>query len=251
MSWAGEGRMRSFWDRRASEDAFYFVDNRLKYGRRPDMRRFWSEGQRDLDRLLGLLELTVRPTDVVVEIGCGVGRLTRHLAARAAEVVAIDVSGRMLAIARKQNPGLPNVRWLLGDGQSLVGVEDASADLCLSTVVFQHIPDPEVTLAYVREAGRVIRPGGRGAFQLSNDPRVHRPVRRSRLGALARAAVGRLPGGQEAPEWLGSAVRLDALEAAAADGGMELQRVVGAGTQFCLVRVGKPPAARSGGARYM
>jgi hypothetical protein len=51
-----------------------------------------------------------------------------------------------------------------------------------------------------------------------------------------RAAVGRAPRGQAAPEWLGSAVELGELEEAVADGGMEVERVVGEGTQFCLVR---------------
>jgi hypothetical protein len=37
-----------------NDDAFYFVDNRLTYGE-PDQDRFWREGERDLDRLLGAL----------------------------------------------------------------------------------------------------------------------------------------------------------------------------------------------------
>lgn len=87
-----------------------------------------------------------------------------------------------------------NVEYLLGDGESFRGIEDASADACVSHVVFQHIPDPEITLAYVREIGRVLRPGGWAAFQVSNDHRIHR--RRTGLeglGIWGRALIGRGP----------------------------------------------------------
>ena len=40
--------MRRFWDRRAREDAFYFVDNRLWY-RDPDLEGFWAGGREVMD----------------------------------------------------------------------------------------------------------------------------------------------------------------------------------------------------------
>jgi SAM-dependent methyltransferase len=240
-----ERRSRSFWDARAEEDAFFFVDNRLDY-RKPDLDRFWRGGEEDLDKLLAALGVAVRSDDSVVEIGCGVGRLTRVLAARAADVRALDVSQRMLDVAQEHNGGLANVTWLLGDGASLTGVDAASADACVSHVVFQHVPDPEITLSYVREMGRVLRPGGWAAFQISNDPAIHRPRRGvARLRDAVKALVGRAPRGQANPAWRGSAVELGALRAAAADGGMEVERVEGEGTQYCLVlaRRARPTAA--------
>jgi SAM-dependent methyltransferase len=231
--------MRDFWDKRAREDAFYFVDSRLDY-RRPDLERFWAGGDEDLERFLAELGLGLDQGAVVVEIGCGVGRLTRALSPRVARVIALDVSEEMVRLAREHNPELENVEWLLGDGRSLSGVPDGVADGCLSHVVFQHIPDPEITLGYVREMGRVLRPGGWAAFQISNDPAVHDPAthasRGRQIANRALALVGRAPRGRHRPEWLGSAIDLDRLAAAAADGGLTLERVIGEGTQFCLVR---------------
>jgi len=236
-----EAHMREFWDRRADEDALYFVDNRLEYGR-ADADRFWASGPLDLDTLLGSLGVTIAPSDSIVEIGCGVGRLTRPLSARAARVTALDISGRMLALARHHNPQLENVDWLHGDGSSLAGIDDACADGCVSHVVFQHIPDPAVTLSYVRDMGRVLRPGGWAAFQISDDPRVHRAVsRRSMLRTRVLASAGRGPHGQADPAWLGSAVSVDALRSAAGAAELDLERVVGAGTQFCLVLARRGP----------
>src|SRR3954470_2705623 len=163
----GTGDMGRFWDARAREDAFYFVDNTGTY-RDADVERFWAEGRRNLDTVLGVLGAEVHAQDVVLDVGCGVGRLTRVLAERAAHVHAIDVSAEMLEQARELNARLTNVTWHHGDGTTLNPIADASVDAVVSHVVFQHIPDPQVTLGYVREMGRVLRPGGWAAFQISN-----------------------------------------------------------------------------------
>jgi SAM-dependent methyltransferase len=240
-----EGHMRRFWDRRAREDAFHFVDSRLPY-RHSDPERFWGEGEKDLATLLDIAGVVADPGSTVLEIGCGVGRLTRGLAARAGEVIALDVSAEMLARARSHNAGLRNVTWLQGDGSTLAGVDDASVDACVSHVVFQHIPDPAVTLHYVAEMGRVLRGGGWAAFQVSNDPRVHRAEHHSsagrRLLRRVRARAGRAPRGVDDPAWLGSAVDLRELEEVAGGAGMRVEQVFGAGTQFCVIRTRRLPA---------
>lgn len=227
--------MRQFWDARAKEDAFYFVDNRIGYRDPESEARFWADGVGALDSVLGALEIEVGVTDRVVEIGCGVGRLTRVLSERAASVKALDVSAEMLEQAREHNEALANVEWLHGDGVSLTGIADGEADLVVSHVVFQHIPDPQITLGYVREIGRVLKPGGLAGFQVSNDKSIHRPS--SGITDKVRAAFGRAPKGQTHAAWLGSAVEVGDLRTAASDGGMDVEKLVGEGTQYMLVRL--------------
>lgn len=239
--------MRRFWDRRADEDAFYFVLNDLDY-RDPDVDRFWETGARNLALMLDSVDVSIRASDVVVEVGCGLGRLTRVIAARAAHVHALDVSPEMIRRAQELNPGLGNVTWIAGDGVSLRGVPDASADACISMIVFQHIPDPQITLGYVREMGRVLRPGGWAAFQISNDPGIHRPRRGLRRAWwVTLALVGRRPRGQGDPAWLGSAVDLGDLHEVARGAGMEVERVEGEGRQFCFVRLRRGGGAAEAG----
>jgi SAM-dependent methyltransferase len=226
-----------FWDARAREDAYYFVDNRLAYGR-PDEERFWVGGAEAVDRLLTAVGAALRPTDVVLDIGCGIGRLTRVLATRAREVVAIDVSGEMLTRARELNAGFENIRWLQGDGRSLTGVLDSSVDACISHVTFQHIPDPRITLGYIGEIGRVLRPGGWAAMQLSTDPGSHRAPRLpERLRRRVGAALGRAPRGQDHPAWLGSSIEVHELRTAAAAAGLTVERLLHPGTLFTAVLV--------------
>jgi SAM-dependent methyltransferase len=232
---ADRAHMREFWDAAAREDALFYVDDRVTYGE-ADVEAFFAGGEEVVARFEELLRFRAAGTRVV-EIGCGVGRLTRVLARGAEEVVALDVSGEMLARARELNPGLANVRWELGDGTTLAGVPDGWVDGVFSHVVFQHIPDPAITLGYVTEMGRVLTPGGWAAFQISDDPRVHRP----RDGVLLRirAALGRAPRGRRNAAWVGSAVPVADVAATAEAAGMTVEAVWGSGTQHCLILLRK------------
>lgn len=185
--------MGRFWDRRADEDPFYFVDNRLEY-RHPDLDRFWADGRRELDTILSSLGAAIAPTDHLLEIGCGIGRLTRVLATRAASVQALDVSERMLELAKALSAELKNVDWFLGDGTTPGGIEAGSVDVCVSHVVFSTFPIPRSHSATcARLAGSCASEDGPFS-QVSNDERIRRrrPIRqRARHAALA--LVGRAP----------------------------------------------------------
>jgi len=229
--------MADFWDARAREDALFFVDDRLAYGPDRDETWFWSEGQRLLDELLARCDAPAIPAEAVtLDVGCGVGRFTRVLAQRSAQVHGVDVSAEMLDRARQMLAAQGNIELHQGDGVSLP-LPDASVDVAISFVVFQHIPDPAVTLGYVREMGRVLRPGGWAVFQLSNDPSVHRADRADvPTPRLRDRLLRRTPHGTDDPAWLGSAVTLAQLDAALTDGGLRSTHRSGAGTQYLLER---------------
>jgi SAM-dependent methyltransferase len=229
--------MEQFWDERAREDAPYYVDNLLEYGQ-ADMDQFWRGGERVVDQIGERLAVEIAPSDEVVEVGAGLGRLTRVLAERARRVWAFDISSEMLHQAKELNNGLANVEWVHGDGTTLQPVGDGAASVCFSFVVFQHVPDAAITYGYVTEMGRVLRAGGWSAFQVSNDPSVHKP-RNPSIGTRIKSALGRGPKGQSHPAWLGSAVDLDELKRVADAAGMDVEKVDGAGTQFCLVLLRK------------
>lgn len=236
--------MAAFWDAKARENAMFYIHSVLDYAD-TDAEAFWASGRDNLDTTLALFDRHIAPSDDVVEIGCGIGRLTRPLAERARSVVGVDVSAEMIERGRRALADLDNVTLLVGSGADLSGIPDTSASVVYSFIVFQHIPDPAITCRYVTDMGRVLRPGGWALFQLSDLPLIHRPethraVRSlgSRIGRLR----GRLPRGCLAPEWLGSAVARPDLEAALAAGGLTLLGTHGDGTQYCFVHAAKPHA---------
>ncbi len=221
-----------YWDARARENALFFVDTEVDYDD-PDTEAFWRRGEEVVARMLEIAGLSIEPHEAVLDIGCGVGRLTRALASRAHRVCGLDVSREMLRLAEEHNAALPNVEWLHGDGQGLSVLSDASVDGCFSHVVFQHIPDPGITLGYVREMGRVLRAGGWALFQVSTDPGVHR--RPLGLRARLKARLGAERPAAEDRAWWGSAVEISALRAAAEEGGLEVEQVHDEGTQYTTV----------------
>jgi SAM-dependent methyltransferase len=97
---------------------------------------------------------------VVLNIGCGVGRVERYLAPHVAEMWAVDVSGEMIARARERLAGLPNVHLReIGNDEFLRGFEAGRFDLVFSFLVLQHLAREDAYL-YLREAFRVLKPGG-------------------------------------------------------------------------------------------
>ncbi len=53
--------------------------------------------------------------DTVVEIGAGLGFLTRELVGRAGRVIAVEIDARLLALARQDLVGATNLEWVAGD----------------------------------------------------------------------------------------------------------------------------------------
>ena len=107
-----------------------------------------------------LKNVGVEPTDVVLEIGCGVGRVGKHLAPRCARWIGADVSPNMLKFAAERLRDLPNVDFVELAGNDLRSIADDSIDVVYSTVVFMHLESWD-RYAYVKEARRVLRPGGK------------------------------------------------------------------------------------------
>jgi SAM-dependent methyltransferase len=89
----------------------------------------------------------------VLEVGCGPGEASERIRREiGADVVAIDVSPRMVALARARG-----VDARVGDVQAL-DLPDASFDCALAAWMLYHVPDVDRAL---RELARVLEPGGR------------------------------------------------------------------------------------------
>ena len=154
--------MRTQWDELARINAAYSISSIAPFeaGDAAKTDAFWKSGRDETQRLLATLELGDASRATIVEIGCGIGRMTHALAARFGRVIALDVSEEMIARARELGSGLDHVEFRVGSGRDLGGIADGAVDAVLAWFVLQHVPRPDDVLNYVRETGRVLRPGG-------------------------------------------------------------------------------------------
>jgi len=135
-----QDRMRSYFDELAG-----------KFGRQYVPGRSWQ----------GLAETVIQllPPLVIADLGAGEGAFAQLLARRAARVIAVDNSEKMVeygsALAREH--GLGNLEYRLGDLEQLP-IEDASVDAAFLSQALHHAQHPGRAVA---EARRILKPGGR------------------------------------------------------------------------------------------
>lgn len=117
-------------------------------GRRAAYR--WADGPDALELLFQTIA-ALEPMSVL-EVGCGPGELSERISGELrASVVALDVSPRMVELARGRG-----VDARLGDAQALP-FEDESFELTVAAWMLYHVPDVNRALG---ELARVLRPGG-------------------------------------------------------------------------------------------
>lgn len=164
-------RMRRDWDERARENARHYVDT---------SRTDWSDeeffaggeyavAEDILTDTINIYQGKDPASMRVLEIGCGAGRLTRALSNIFGEVHAVDISGEMVARAGAALADRTNVHLYQNNGRDLSVIPPLEFDFAYSGWVFQHIPSREIIENYVREVGRLLRPGALFKFQVQGD----------------------------------------------------------------------------------
>ncbi len=166
--------MRRDWDQRAKENARHYVDTS-----RTDWTddAFFASGEQQIaeDILTDMQNICQGkdPRDMrILEIGCGAGRLTRAFAKLFGEVHAVDISGEMVAAARKAVADYPGAHVYQNNGRDLTVIPPREFDFAYSAIVFQHIPSREIIENYVREVHRLLRPGALFKFWVQGDTRT-------------------------------------------------------------------------------
>jgi SAM-dependent methyltransferase len=192
---------RRFWDAKALENPYWYVSNYGPYRAR-DLGDFWRAGLDIWAELKQAISYVPARADTLVEIGCGVGRLTHAIAADVGHVHAFDLSREMLAVARRRD--LANVTFHHADGDSLRPLPAQSAEVVLAYCVFQHLPSTRVLERYLHEMVRVAKPSGIVTFTLS--PRTWsdnvRPLIQAKAWMKERLGPGG-PRGLYRRAWLG------------------------------------------------
>lgn len=149
MAGGEDDEIREFWDRTAA-------DWHIQVGSTGDENRMLNS-----DPVLWTFAGDVRGLRVL-DAGCGTGYLSRQLADRGAVVTGVDVSERMIEIARAERPGID---FRVDSCSELRTVGDGDVDLVVANYVLMDVPDLEGT---VRAFHRVLRAGGAAVLVFSH-----------------------------------------------------------------------------------
>jgi SAM-dependent methyltransferase len=213
--------MRDDWNRRAREDAHYYV----AFGRREqDDDEFFATATEIYDSLRS--ELRRLPACAnerarrALEIGCGPGRLVKPMSQHFGEIHGVDVSDEMIARARRNLADIPHAHPHATTGADLAPFADDSFDFVYSYAVFQHIPSLDVVMQYLHEARRVLKPGG---------------ILRCQLNGLDKTA-------KIYDTWSGVRISAEEVREFAAGNNMQLLALEGARTQYMWATMRKRPA---------
>jgi SAM-dependent methyltransferase len=181
---------RREWDDMGRMDALWAIlsEPSKRYGRW-DVDEFLATGRDEIDGVLATARRWGLPgrMDRALDFGCGVGRLTRAMAAHFSTTVGVDISEVMVARARALHADEPGCAFEVIPDQGLTSWPDRSFDFLYSRIVLQHIPDVRVTKARIRELLRLLATDGLLVFQVPAAIPLRRRVQaRPRLYAFLR-----------------------------------------------------------------
>ncbi len=168
----------SNWNALAELDPLWTIlsDPEKKFGKW-DAAEFFSTGEREAERVLAMCKsngITIS-YGKLLDFGCGVGRMTRAFSGFFASCVGVDVSGKMIGLARKFNSGRPNCEFIASDS-ALLPFPDKSFEFVFTVLVLQHVPKTSTILRYVAEFIRVAKDNGVVVFQLPKEVPLGRRI---------------------------------------------------------------------------
>jgi SAM-dependent methyltransferase len=214
--------MMSDWDRRAKENARYFVKTGLLDQTDEEFSR---SGLDDFNAVvlpdMPLICRALKPSDMrMLEIGCGIGRMTKWFAKTFGEVYGVDVSPEMVRIGRERLKGMEGVHLLVNNGSDLTLFPDEFFDFCFSYLVFQHFPSKDIVENYLREVYRTLRKNRVFKFQVNGftgDEYVRTPK----------------------DTWLGVSFSKEEISSIASANGFQIVTITGEGSQYMWVTLRK------------
>jgi SAM-dependent methyltransferase len=170
---------------KGADTVLRWQDTMSPLGDRSDYKKVWNQQTSNLDVASlavggfvdeASMDLTARysvdvlrfttglnANDVILEIGCGIGRVGKLLSLKCLHWFGADISGGMLKHAASRLRERPNTTLVELATVGLQEFPGDAFDLVYCTIVFMHLLEWD-RYRYVQEAFRVLRPGGHCYF---------------------------------------------------------------------------------------
>lgn len=153
-------QMKNDWNMRILKDPIFYI-----IGSHSDEDWLQHTGQVDFDkhflpRFEKIYGEDIVSVPVILEIGCGIGRMSQYISACCDKLIAADISSACLDVAERRLSYKSNIEYRELDGNTLIGIDDNSVDTVFEYIVFQHIGSLDVIESYIKEVSRVLKPGG-------------------------------------------------------------------------------------------
>lgn len=103
-----------------------------------------------------LLKMIPQNTEVLVDLGCGIGRLFPEYSKKAKKIIGVDFSPNMLSLAKSYNSSNSKIKLLQSNLENLP-LPNHSADVVVTSMVLHHISSPYLA---IQEAHRILKPKG-------------------------------------------------------------------------------------------
>jgi len=123
----------------------------LAYNSNILVQRYWQ--RRRIDEMVK--NLGVKEEELVLDVGCGSGVISRRCSERGARVVGFDISSRAVSYAKEKD--IKNSSFLIADAQNLP-FKPGRFDIAVCGTVIEHLQDPEKS---IEEISKVLKDGGR------------------------------------------------------------------------------------------
>ncbi len=154
--------MQEQWNAMADCNPFFSITSWADFEDQEnlDIDFFWKIGELHGKNLLNYLRLDSTSRMDMLEIGCGLGRMTHYFSKQFRKVYALDISEVMINQAKVYWEKLTNVTFITSNGEDLQPIANNAVDFLFSFYVLNHVVQADVVLNYIRETARVLKPGG-------------------------------------------------------------------------------------------
>jgi len=146
-----DSQVKKFWETRAQDQSL--TDAEATHS---DVWQRWLE--------IETIKPLLRPTDSMVDVGCGSGYATRLLAPCVREALGVDFSESMIDRARTAAAGKPHLRFEVGNALDLDPTALGRFDVALSVRCLINLESRDLQQRAIENVATVLKPGGRFIF---------------------------------------------------------------------------------------